>query len=103
MVNAVRAAAACCCPVVNLVAFFGANAYLLGRGFFELAALRYVPLETMRDLRNRHAIRLLLAGCVLAGLAALPILNLLTPLFAAAYMVRITQPLHPLRACPAPP
>ena len=80
-------------PGLNLIAFFGANAYLLGRGFFELAALRYVPLETMRDLRSRHAIRVLLAGCVLAGLAALPILNLLTPLFAAAYMVRIAQPL----------
>ena len=28
-------------PGVNAVAFFGANAYLFGRGFFELAALRY--------------------------------------------------------------
>ena len=80
-------------PGVNLIAFFGANAYLLGRGFFELAALRHVPLETMRALRHRHAARLMLAGCVVAGLAALPVLNLLTPLFAAAYMVRITQPL----------
>ena len=80
-------------PGINLIAFFGANAYLLGRGFFELAALRYVPVETMRELRHRHAVRLLLAGCVLAPLAAVPVLNLLTPLFAAAYMVRITQPL----------
>ena len=80
-------------PGVNLVAFFGANAYLLGRGFFELAALRYVSLETMRELRRRHGVRIILAGCVLAALAAVPILNLLTPLFAAAYMVRIAQPL----------
>ena len=80
-------------PGVNLIAFFGANAYLLGRGFFELAALRHVPLETMREIRRRYAVRIFLAGCVLAGLAAVPFLNLLTPLFAAAYIVRITQPL----------
>ncbi len=80
-------------PGVNLVAFFGANAYVLGRGFFELAALRYLPLEDVRDLRARHATRIILAGCVLAGLSLVPVLNLLTPLYAAAFMVRVAQPL----------
>ena len=32
-------------PGVNLVAFFGANAYLLGREYFELAAGRFQPME----------------------------------------------------------
>ena len=80
-------------PGVNLVAFFAANAYLMGRGFFELAALRYLPVEAVRELRRRHGLRILLAGCVLAGVALVPVLNLLTPLFAAAYMVRIAQPI----------
>lgn len=80
-------------PGVNIVAFFAANAYLFGRGFFELAALRYVDIEAARELRARHTGRIFIAGCVIAALASVPILNLLTPLFAAAFMVRVTQPL----------
>ncbi len=77
--------------LVNLVALV--LLLVLGRGFFELAALRYLPLEDVRDLRARHATRIILAGCVLAGLSLVPVLNLLTPLYAAAFMVRVAQPL----------
>ncbi len=88
-------------PGLNAVAFFGANAYLLGRGFAEFAALRYLPLPEVRALRQRHALRLFGAGCIVAGLLSIPVLNLLTPLFGAAFMVRVTRPLV-LRAL-APP
>lgn len=80
-------------PGVNVVAFFGANAYLLGRGFFELAALRYRDATEVRELRRRHGVRIFCAGCLCAGLMAVPILNLLTPLFATALLVRVAQPL----------
>lgn len=80
-------------PGFNLVAFFGANAYLFGRGFFELAALRYVDITAARELRRRHSLRIFVAGCVVAALAAIPIVNFLTPLFAVAFMVRVAQPL----------
>lgn len=80
-------------PGVNAVAFFGANAYLIGRGFFELAALRYRPLAEVRELRQRHSLRIFGAGCLCAALASVPILNLLTPLFATALLVRVAQPL----------
>ena len=80
-------------PGVNLFAFFAANAYVLGRGFFEIAALRYLPLPVVRELRARHSTRIFLAGCLLAGLSMVPVLNLLTPLYAAAFMVRVAQPL----------
>jgi CysZ protein len=79
-------------PGVNIVAFFGANAYLLGRGFFELAALRYMPAEAVHELRRHHAPQILLAGCLCAAVATVPILNLATPLFATALLVRVTQP-----------
>ncbi len=88
-------------PGLNAVAFFGANAYLLGRGFAEFAALRYLPLPEVRALRRRHGLRLFGAGCVVAGLASIPLLNLLTPLFGAAFMVRVTRPLV-MRALPPP-
>ena len=80
-------------PGVNAVAFFGANAYLLGRGFFELAALRHLPPAQVRALRRRHGPRLFAAGCVVAAVLWVPLLNLLTPLFAAAFMVRVARPI----------
>ena len=80
-------------PGLNLIAFFGANAFLLGRGFFELAALRYCSIAETKVLLRRHAARILLAGCFCAALAAIPIVNLLTPLFATALLVRVAHPL----------
>jgi CysZ protein len=92
-------------PGVNVVAFFGANAYLLGRGYFEFAALRYWRLEEVRLLRRHHTVEIFFAGLFIAALAAVPIVNLLTPLFGTAFMVRIHQgivrkpgsPLQPAR------
>ncbi len=76
-------------PGVNVVAFLAANSYLLGREYFELAALRYRPLEEVRAMRRRHALYLFMAGLPIAAFVSVPIVNLLTPLFGAAYMVRI--------------
>jgi CysZ protein len=80
-------------PGVNIVAFFFANAYLFGRGFFELAALRYRTIDEVRLLRRRYGLRLFIAGMLPAALSLVPIVNVLTPLFATALLVRIAQPL----------
>ena len=80
-------------PGLNLIAFFAANAFLLGRGFFELAALRYCSVAETRELLRAYNGRILLAGCLCAALASIPIVNLLTPLFATALLVRVAQPL----------
>ncbi|ACK49132.1 protein of unknown function DUF540 [Methylocella silvestris BL2] len=88
-------------PGVNLVAFFGANAYLLGRGYFELAALRYLPPAEVARLRKANAAQLFGAGLVMAAMLAVPVLNLLTPLFGAAFMARIAAAIR--RARPATP
>lgn len=76
-------------PGVNAIAFLGANAYLLGRLYFELAALRFRPLAQVKATQRRFAVRMYTAGLVLAGFVAIPLLNLLTPLFATAFMVRV--------------
>jgi CysZ protein len=78
-------------PGVNAAAFFGANAYLLGRGYFELAASRYLPLAEVLRLREKNALRLFVAGLVMAAVIAVPVFNLLTPLFGTAFMVRIAR------------
>ena len=82
-------------PGVNLIAFITANAYLLGREYFELAALRYRPIEEVRALRAKHALYLFVCGLPIAALVAVPIVNLLTPLFGVAFMVRIHQRIAP--------
>jgi CysZ protein len=76
-------------PGVNLVAFFLVNGYLLGREFFEFAAMRFRSEAEAKALRRRHAGTVFLAGLVVAGLLAIPVVNLLTPLFAAAMMVHL--------------
>jgi len=88
-------------PGLNALAFLGANAYLLGHGTFELAALRFVPLAEVHRLRALHSVRLFLAGLVMAGFSAVPVLNLLAPLFFTAFMVRVAQGILRRRRVPS--
>ena len=76
-------------PGVNIAAFFLVNGYLLGREFFEFAAMRFRSEAEAKALRRKHAGTVFLAGLVVAGFLAVPLLNLLTPLFAAAMMVHL--------------
>ncbi|MDE1993721.1 MAG: sulfate transporter family protein [Rhizobiaceae bacterium] len=76
-------------PGVNLVAFFLVNGYLLGREFFEFAAMRFRSPEEARRFRAKYAMTVFLAGLVIAAFLAIPIVNLLTPLFAAGMMVHL--------------
>ncbi|TRC93831.1 sulfate transporter family protein [Mesorhizobium sp. WSM4303] len=76
-------------PGINIAAFFIVNGYLLGREFFEFAAMRFRPEGEARALRRKYAGTVFLAGLLIAAFLAVPLLNLLTPLFAAAMMVHL--------------
>lgn len=76
-------------PGINIVAFLGANGYLLGREYFELAGLRHMDPEEVRHLRRANRGTVFIAGVLIAFLMAIPLVNLLTPLFATAFMVHI--------------
>jgi CysZ protein len=76
-------------PGLGFAAWIGANAYLLGREYFELAAMRFRPLDEAREMRRQFAAPVYLAGIFIAGFVAIPLLNLFTPLFATALMVRL--------------
>ncbi|MBP1849451.1 sulfate transporter family protein [Rhizobium halophytocola] len=76
-------------PGINIVAFFLVNGYLLGREFFEFAAMRYRSPAEARQFRAKHSTTVFLAGLLIAAFLAVPILNLLTPLFAASLMVHL--------------
>ncbi|MBD8555317.1 sulfate transporter family protein [Rhizobium sp. CFBP 8762] len=76
-------------PGINFIAFFVVNGYLLGREFFEFAAMRFRAPSQARDFRAKHASTVFIAGLVIAAFLAVPVLNLLTPLFAAGLMVHL--------------
>jgi CysZ protein len=80
----------------GVIIFFLASAYLLGREYFELAAMRHRPVAQAKQLRRDHQNTVFLAGILIAAFVSIPIVNLATPLFAMALMVhvhhRITNP-----------
>lgn len=76
-------------PGVNLIAFYVGNGYLLGREYFELAAMRHVSEREAKRIRKANSTTVLLCGLVIAAVASVPIFNLLTPLFATGFMVRM--------------
>lgn len=78
-------------PGINVIAFFAANGYLIGREYFELTAMRYMPHDEARSLRADNWLTAFVAGFVIAGMMAVPLLNLLTPIFATAFMVHIVK------------
>ena len=73
----------------GVVLFFVATAWLLGREYFELAAMRFHPVAEAKALRRLHGGTVFVAGLFIAGFVAIPIVNLATPLFGAAFMVHM--------------
>ncbi|SEN63329.1 Uncharacterized protein involved in cysteine biosynthesis [Paracoccus alcaliphilus] len=66
------------------ILFFGANGWLLGREFFQMAARRHMDAPAATALRKAHAGRVTLAGAMVAVALSLPLVNIAMPLLAAA-------------------
>ena len=64
--------------------FYGLNGFLLGREYFQLAALRHESPAAVRALRKRHGTEIWMAGCLMAVPLSIPLVNLLIPLLGAA-------------------
>ncbi len=88
--------------LVNLVVFplvffagFGivlillANAYLISREYFTLAAARYMPIAQAAALRRDNAVRIFVAGLLPGTLAMVPFINFVTPVFATSYFLHL--------------
>ena len=74
---------------IGFLIFFVANAYLLGREYFLLAAMRFHPVDEAKALRKLHHATIFTAGLFIAAFVSIPILNLATPLFGMAFMVHM--------------
>ena len=78
-------------PFVNLFIFFMVNGYLLGREYFELVAVRRLAPEDVVSLRKSYRSRLFWAGVLIAFLFTIPLVNLITPIVATAFMVHVFE------------
>jgi len=74
---------------LGVVIFIIATAYLLGRVYFELVAMRFHPLAEAKRLRRDHQASLFVAGLFIAAFVSIPIVSLATPLFGTAFMVHV--------------
>jgi CysZ protein len=82
---------------LGLVMMFLASAYLLGREYFLLAAMRFRSPEEAKAMRRANRTTVFLAGMLIALFVIVPIVNLATPLFAMALMVHMHKRLSGTR------
>lgn len=66
------------------VLFWAVNGYLLGREYFQLAAMRRVGRAEANRLRSRHGFQIWLGGVLMAIPLSVPIVNLFIPVVGAA-------------------
>ena len=83
---------------LGIIILFLANSYLLGREYFELAAMRFRRPHDAKTMRKSNAIYVFLAGMVIAVFVSIPVVNLATPIFAMAFMVHVHKKLSGARA-----
>jgi uncharacterized protein involved in cysteine biosynthesis len=73
----------------GFIIFFLATAWLLGREYFELAAMRFRSPQEAKAMRKDNAATVFAAGLFIATFVSIPVVNLATPLFGMAFMVHM--------------
>ena len=70
-------------PFASPFIFYAMNGFLLGREYFQLAAMRREGRAGARAMR-RHGAEIWVAGCLMALPLSIPLVNLLIPILGAA-------------------
>jgi len=73
----------------GIVLLLVANAYLISREYFEMAATRFMSPKAASTLRQKNGRMLFVAGLIPAFISLIPIVNFIVPLFATSYFVHI--------------
>jgi len=84
-------------PGFGFAAWIAANAYVLGREYFELCALRFYAMTQVQALRRANRLAVFVYGLPIALFVAVPGLNLATSLYATALMARLVRRLPPIQ------
>lgn len=75
--------------VIYPAIFYGVNGYLFGREFLEIVAPRRISFEKTRELRRRNRVKIIVGGVLIALLFTVPVVNLIAPVLATAFMVHL--------------
>jgi len=71
-------------PFAAIFIFWALNGFLLGREYFQIAAMRRLGREGAKQARKEHFGLIWLAGCLMAVPLTVPLLNLFIPILGAA-------------------
>jgi uncharacterized protein involved in cysteine biosynthesis len=80
-------------PFAPLV-FWAVNGYLLGREYFQMAAMRRLGRDGAAALRRRHRGQIFAAGLLMAAPLSLPLVNLVVPVLGAATFTHLFHRLN---------
>jgi uncharacterized protein involved in cysteine biosynthesis len=78
-------------PGMNLVLFLALNGYLLGRGYFDVVALRRMDDRTARLVWRADQVPFIINGAVVALLLTVPLVNLVVPIVGLAATVHLLE------------
>ncbi|GGL59884.1 EI24 domain-containing protein [Wenxinia marina] len=71
-------------PFLAVPIFYALNGFLLGREYFQVAAMRREGRAGAAALRRRHLGQIWLAGCLMCVPLSVPLVNLVIPVLGAA-------------------
>lgn len=66
-----------------------ANAYLIGREYFEMVAMRHMPVAEAKILRKENSPTIFVAALLPALMSIVPFVNLVVPLFSTSYFTHL--------------
>lgn len=88
-------------PFAPLI-FYTMNGFLLGREYFQVAAMRREGRAGAKALRRRHGATIWIAGILMALPLSIPLLNLFVPILGAATFTHLYHRLRIQKGGPAP-
>ena len=77
-------------PLYVLIAY-GVNGYLLGREYYEMPAFRRLQRPVAHQVYRANRSQFSLGGVLIAVLSTIPIVNLVAPIIATAFMVHLFE------------
>ena len=81
-------------PFAPMILFWALNGFLLGREYFQIAAMRRLGREGAKALRKTHSQEVWMAGCLMAVPLSVPLVNLFIPILGAATFTHLYHRLN---------
>ena len=81
-------------PFAAFFIFYALNGFLLGREYFQLAAMRRIGRVDARAMAKRRQGTIWIAGCLMAVPLSVPFINLLIPVLGAATFTHLFHKLN---------